>query len=177
MPAQAFGTLYLLANWFGHIGFMTFFGFVIFILPLCYWLTTPESCGQRVYYCSCGASTLAFDALLFNRLHISFHADLLRSEARNNGDRKWQQWAFLFLLFIVWLGFQLVLANAIWKRVERFTAIKWASLLLHFLSCFVTSHAITWVISCINYHQQDNMFPLSFLRLLKRLCRVMACLT
>ena len=34
MPGTGVGTLYLLTNWLGHIGFMTFFGFVIFILPL-----------------------------------------------------------------------------------------------------------------------------------------------
>ena len=36
MPGTGVGTIFLLANWFGHISFMTFFGFVIFVLPLCY---------------------------------------------------------------------------------------------------------------------------------------------
>ena len=87
MPGTSVGTVFLLANWFGHIGFMTFFGFVIFILPLCYLVNN-----QRIIKASAsiiaavGLALLAFDALLYNRtgFHISFHAaDLLRDEAKN----------------------------------------------------------------------------------------------
>ena len=35
-PETALGTVYLFTNWVSHIGFLTFFGFVIFVLPLCY---------------------------------------------------------------------------------------------------------------------------------------------
>jgi membrane-anchored protein YejM (alkaline phosphatase superfamily) len=171
MPGTGVGTLYLLANWFGHIGFMTFFGFVIFILPLCYVVSN-----QRIIKASAsiiaavGLALLAFDALLFNRtgFHISFHAaDLLRSEAQSQiAIDNWQQWAFLFLLFVVWLGFQLVLANAIWKRVERFTRYKVGiPVATFFVSCFVTSHAIhVWADAKLYQPiiKQDNMFPLSY---------------
>ena len=33
MPGTGVGTLYLLANWFGHIGFMTFFWLCYFYPP------------------------------------------------------------------------------------------------------------------------------------------------
>jgi len=171
MPGTGVGTVYLLANWFGHIGFMTFFGFVIFILPLCYLVSN-----QRVIKLSAsiiaavGLALLAFDALLFNRtgFHISFHAaDLLRSEAQSTmAIESWQQWSFLLLLFVVWLGFQLVLANAIWKRVERFTRYKVGiPVTTFFVSCFVTSHAIhVWADARLYQPiiKQDNMFPLSY---------------
>ena len=171
MPGTSVGTVFLLANWFGHIGFMTFFGFVIFILPLCYLVNN-----QRIIKASAsiiaavGLALLAFDALLYNRtgFHISFHAaDLLRDEAKNQiSVENWQQWAFLFLLFIVWLGFQLVLANAIWKRVERFTRYKVGiPVTTFFVSCFVTSHAIhVWADAKLYQPiiKQDNMFPLSY---------------
>lgn len=171
MPGTGVGTLYLLANWFGHIGFMTFFGFVIFILPLCYLVSN-----QRIIKLSAsiiaavGLALLAFDALLFNRtgFHISFHAaDLLRDEAQSTmAIESWQQWSFLFLLFIVWLGFQLVLANAIWKRVERFSRHKVGiPVTTFFVSCFVTSHAIhVWADARLYQPiiKQDNMFPLSY---------------
>ncbi|BCO19195.1 MAG: DUF3413 domain-containing protein [Pseudomonadota bacterium] len=171
MPGTGVGTLYLLANWFGHIGFMTFFGFVIFILPLCYLVSN-----QRVIKASAsiiaavGLALLAFDALLFNRtgFHISFYAaDLLKNQAQSQiAMENWQQWAFLFLLFIVWLGFQLVLANAIWKRVERFSRYKIGiPVTTFFVSCFVTSHAIhVWADAKLYQPiiKQDNMFPLSY---------------
>ena len=171
MPGTGVGTLYLLANWFGHIGFMTFFGFVIFILPLCYLVNNPRVIkGSASIIAAVGLALLAFDALLFNRtgFHISFHAaDLLRSEAQSSMTiESWQQWAFLFLLFIVWLGFQLVLANAIWKRVERFTRYKvGVPVTTFFVSCFVLSHAIhVWADAKLYQPiiKQDNMFPLSY---------------
>jgi membrane-anchored protein YejM (alkaline phosphatase superfamily) len=171
MPGTGVGTLYLLANWFGHIGFMTFFGFVIFILPLCYLVNNPRVIKVSAsIIAAVGLALLAFDALLFNRtgFHISFHAaDLLRSEAQSTmAIESWQQWAFLFLLFIVWLGFQLVLANAIWKRVERFTRHKVGiPVTTFFVSCFVTSHAIhVWADAKLYQPiiKQDNMFPLSY---------------
>ncbi|MBT3137340.1 DUF3413 domain-containing protein [Alteromonas sp. ALT199] len=171
MPGTGVGTLYLLANWFGHIGFMTFFGFVIFILPLCYLVNNPRVIkASASIIAAVGLALLAFDALLFNRtgFHISFHAaDLLRSEAQSTiAIESWQQWAFLFLLFVVWLGFQLVLANAIWKRVERFTRYKVGiPVATFFVSCFVTSHAIHVWADAKLYQPiiaQDNMFPISY---------------
>ncbi|BFT30283.1 hypothetical protein D210916BOD24_14590 [Alteromonas sp. D210916BOD_24] len=171
MPGTGVGTLYLLANWFGHIGFMTFFGFVIFILPLCYLVSNPSIIkASASIIAAVGLALLAFDALLFNRtgFHISFHAaDLLRNEAQAQiAIENWQQWAFLFLLFVVWLGFQLVLANAIWKRVERFNRYKVGiPVTTFFVSCFVTGHAIhVWADAKLYQPiiKQDNMFPLSY---------------
>lgn len=171
LPGTGVGTLYLLANWFGHISFMTFFGFVIFILPLCYLVNNPSVIkASASVIAAVGLALLAFDALLFNRtgFHFSFHAaDLLRDEAQSQmAIEGWQQWAFLLLLFIVWLGFQLVLANAIWKRVDRFTKHKiGVPVATFFVSCFVTSHAIhVWADAGLYQPiiKQDNMFPLSY---------------
>ena len=171
MPGTGVGTIFLLANWFGHISFMTFFGFVIFVLPLCYLVSNSRVIkASASVIAAVGLALLAFDALLFNRtgFHISFHAaDLLRSEAQSQiAIENWQQWGFLFLLFIVWLGFQLVLANAIYKRVERFTKYKiGVPVTTFFVACFVTSHAVhVWADAKLYQPiiKQDNMFPLSY---------------
>ena len=171
MPGTGVGTVYLLTNWFGHIGFMTFFGFVIFILPLCYLVSNPRVIKATAsVIAAVGLALLAFDALLFNRtgFHISVHAaDLLKDEAQTQiGAFDWQQWAYLFLLFIVWLGFQLVLANAIWKRVERFTKYKIGiPVASFFVVCFVSSHAVhVWADAKLYQPiiKQDSMFPLSY---------------
>ena len=96
MPGTGVGTVYLLTNWFGHIGFMTFFGFVIFILPLCYLVSNPRVIKATAsVIAAVGLALLAFDALLFNRtgFHISVHAaDLLKDEAQTQiGEFDWQQ--------------------------------------------------------------------------------------
>lgn len=171
MPGSVLGTFYLLANWFGHIGFMTFFGFVIFILPLCYLAVAPKTIkASASVIAAVGLALLAFDALLYNKtgFHISTKsADLLRNEAHTQINQfSWQQWGFLLLLFLVWLSFQLILANAIWKRIERLQQRKVAMpLISFFVVCFVSSHAIhVWADAALYQPiiKQDNMFPLSY---------------
>ncbi len=170
-PGTALGSLYLFTNWFGHIGFMTFFGFVIFILPLCYLVSNPSTVkAVASVIAAVSLALLAFDALLFNRtgFHLNSNsADLLRSDvATQISQLGWQQWGFLLLLFVVWLGFQLVLANAIWKRVERFSKYRiGVPVTSFFVICFVTSHAVhVWADAQLYQPiiKQDNMFPLSY---------------
>ena len=165
------GTFYLVANWFGHIGFLTFCGFVIFILPQCYWLTNAKLLkGSASVIAAVGLALLALDALIYNRtgFHITLSsAELVRSETQNQiSDFSWQQWSYLGLLFVVWLGFQLVLANAIWKRIDRLVKYKiGAPVTTVFLLSFVSSHAMHVWADAELYQpiiKQDNMFPLSY---------------
>ncbi|MCW8108515.1 DUF3413 domain-containing protein [Alteromonas ponticola] len=170
-PNSAIGTLYLLSNWFGHIGFLTFAGFVIFILPLCYLATNAKVIKAAAsVIAAIGLALLAFDALLYNRtgFHINFSStDLLRSEAQTQISQFGiQQWGYLLLLFVIWLGFQLLLANAIWKRMDRFQQRKIGMLVtVFFIVCFVSSHAVhVWADAALYQPiiKQDNMFPLSY---------------
>lgn len=165
------GNIYLVANWFGHIGFLTFCGFVIFVLPQCYWVTNVNIIkGGATVIAAVGLALLAFDALIYNRtgFHITLSsAELVRSEAQNQLSAfSWQQWAYLGLLFVVWLGFQLVLANAIWKRIDRLVKHKiGTSVTTLFVLCFVSSHAMhVWADARLYQPiiKQDNMFPLSY---------------
>jgi membrane-anchored protein YejM (alkaline phosphatase superfamily) len=171
LPSTLLGTLFLFANWFSHIGFLTFFGFVIFILPLCYVIPNAKLVKTvSSSIAALGLALLAFDALLYNKygLHLSFSsADLIRSEAQTvMGEFDWQQWGFLLLLFVVWLSFQLIIANALWQRIERFQKYKLALPVSgFFVVCFVTSHAVhVWADANLYQPivQQDNMFPLSY---------------
>lgn len=171
MPETLVGIVYLFTNWFSHVGFLTFFGFVIFVLPLCYLM--PKA--KLVKYASTtiaaiGLALLAFDALLYTKygLHLSFSsADLIRTETQTViEDFGWQQWGYLLMLFVVWLSFQLILANALWQRIERFQKFSVAKpIAAFFVVCFVNSHAMhIWADA--NLYQpiiyQDNMFPLSY---------------
>jgi membrane-anchored protein YejM (alkaline phosphatase superfamily) len=170
-PSTLLGTLFLFSNWFSHIGFLTFFGFVIFILPLCYVIPNAKLVKTvSSSIAALGLALLAFDALLYNKygLHLSFSsADLIRSEAQTvMGQFDWQQWGFLSLLFVVWFSFQLIIANALWQRIERFQKYKLALPVSgFFMVCFVTSHAVhVWADANLYQPivQQDNMFPLSY---------------
>ena len=170
-PGTGLGTFYLFANWFGHIGFLTFFGFVIFILPLCYLDVSQRTIKTIASVLSAlGLAVLAFDALLFNRtgFHLSHSAaHLLKSEAANQMHSvNWQQWLYLLLLFVIWLGFQLVLANAVWKRIDRLMTYRIGRpAVSFFVVCFVSGHAIhVWADAQLYQPiiKQDNMFPLSY---------------
>ncbi|WP_018981696.1 DUF3413 domain-containing protein [Salinimonas chungwhensis] len=171
LPDTALGTAYLIANWLGHISFMTFSGFVILVLPLCYLVNRPNVIKASASgIAAIGLALLAFDALLYNRtgFHISINsATLLKSEAQTQMSQfTVQDWGFLALLFLVWLGFQLILANAIWKRIARLQQYHIGRPVTGlFVICFVSSHAIhVWADAQLYQPiiKQDNMFPLSY---------------
>jgi membrane-anchored protein YejM (alkaline phosphatase superfamily) len=163
--------VYMLLTWFGHISFVTFLVFVLVILPLCYQITNMRALrGIAAVVSAIGLALLAFDALIYNNtgFHISFSsAALLRSETQVQVSAfSWLQWFYLSLLFIIWLMFQLVIANAIFKRMGRLQRLRigpyiTATLVL----CFVSSHAIhVWADAKLYTPvlKQDNMFPLSY---------------
>jgi membrane-anchored protein YejM (alkaline phosphatase superfamily) len=162
---------YMLLTWIGHISFITFFGFVLLLLPLCYKIKQArvlKVIGSVI--AAIGLALLAFDALLYNKtgFHISFSsAALLRSETEGQmGAFNWLQWFYLLLLVVIWLMFQLVLANAIHKRIKRFMKVHigaYVSSALVF--CFVASHGIhVWADAKLYAPvlQQDNMLPMSY---------------
>ncbi len=171
LPESPLGITYLFTNWFSHIGFLTFIGFVIFILPLCY--LVPNSRFIRAYssfIAAIGLALLAFDALLYTShgLHISINsAELVKQQANSViADFGWQQWGFLVVLFVIWLLFQLTLANALWKRIERLQKLKiGVPITSAFVACFVFSH-LTHIWADAKLYdpilQQDNLFPISY---------------
>ena len=170
-PNTLLGTTYLFSNWFSHISFLTFFGFVILILPLCYWVNNAKVVKIiSSIVAAVALALLAFDALLYNKygVHLSVNAaELIRNEAQTAiAEFGWQQWGFLLLLFVVWLGFQLIVANALWQRIARLQKRKLGlPITTFFVLCFVTSHALHIWADAKLYQpivQQDNMFPLSY---------------
>ena len=170
-PDTLLGTVYLFATWFSHIGFLTFIGFVIFIFPLCYWVPKAKVVKTTASILAALAlALLALDALLYTKygVHLSINsANLIRTEAQTAlAEFGWQQWGFFVLLFMVWLSFQLIAANAIWQRIERLQRRKLGlPITTFFVACFVSSHTMhIWADA--NLYQpivrQDDMFPLSY---------------
>ena len=170
-PSSAIGTFYLFTNWVSHIGFLTFFGFVILILPLCYLVPNAKTVkALSSVLAALGLAMLAFDALLYNKygVHLSVNsAELIRAETQTAiAQFGWQQWGVLLLLFVGWLSFQLIVANALWQRIDRLQKRKLGlPISSFFVSCFVASHAMhVWADANLYQPivQQDNMFPLSY---------------
>lgn len=163
--------IYMFSTWFGHMSFITFLVFVVVILPLCYQLTNMRVLrGIAAVVSAVGLALLAFDALIFNKtgFHITFSsAALLRSETQIQVSAfSWLQWFYLAMLFIIWLMFQLVVANAIFKRMHRLQRLRIGGYFTAaFVLCFVSSHAIhVWADAKLYTPvlKQDNMFPLSY---------------
>jgi membrane-anchored protein YejM (alkaline phosphatase superfamily) len=163
--------VYLISTWLGHTSFITFLGFVILIMPLCYKVTNLRLLRATAsVIAAVGLALLAFDALFYNKtgFHLTISsAELVRTEAQGQMDAfGWLQWFYLVLLFIIWLMFQLVIANAIFKRIGRLQSINAAPyIIVTLVVCFISSHAIhVWADARLYTPvlKQDNMFPLSY---------------
>jgi len=163
--------IYLISTWLGHTSFITFLGFIILIMPLCYKVTNLRLLRATASIIAAVAlALLAFDALLYNKtgFHLTFSsAQMVKTEAQGQmGAFGWLQWFYLVLLFIIWLMFQLVIANAIFKRIGRLQRVKIAPyIIVGLVLCFVSSHAIhVWADARLYTPvlKQDNMFPLSY---------------
>ena len=163
--------VYLITTWLGHTSFITFLGFVILIMPLCYKVTNLRVLrASASIIAALGLALLAFDALLYNKtgFHLTISsAELVKTEAQGQMDAfGWLQWFYLALLFIIWLMFQLVIANAIFKRIARLQSFNAAPyIIVTLVVCFISSHAIhVWADARLYTPvlKQDNMFPLSY---------------
>lgn len=171
LPDTPLGLLYLIANWFSHIGFLTFFGFVILILPLCYLF--PNSRFLRAWastVAAFGLAFLAFDALLYTRhgMHFSpYSAEFIKQQTDTVlAGLKGHQILFLIMSFFVWLLFQLLVANSLWHRIERLQKLKIGLPISGaFVALFMFSHIVhVWADAKLYQPvvKQDNMFPLSY---------------
>jgi membrane-anchored protein YejM (alkaline phosphatase superfamily) len=165
-PATPLASSYLVANWFSHIALITFMGFVILVFPLCYWVKNPSYVrGAGAFAASIGLALLALDALFYNRhgIHISANAAQLVGE-RNPWH--WRQWVLFGVMLTAWLTFQLVMANALWKRLRRLKKYQIAAPVIgFFITCFAFSHGGHIWADARLYQPiigQDNMFPLSY---------------
>lgn len=165
-PPTPLANSYLFANWFSHIALITFMGFVILIFPLCYWIEKASYVrGVAAFLAAVGLALLALDALFFNRhgVHISAHSSRF---VESDNVWNWRQWMLFGVMFVAWLTFQLVMANALWKRLERLKKYKIAPPVIgFFITCFIFSHGgHIWADARLYQPiiQQDNMFPLSY---------------
>jgi membrane-anchored protein YejM (alkaline phosphatase superfamily) len=170
-PKSLLGQVYLGLNWVGHISFITFLTFIILIIPMCYNLANVKMVkGLSSIFAALGLALLAFDALIYTRtgVHVSFTAKeiVVYATVQQTSQLSWQEGVFFVVLFCIWLSFQLLMANALWQRIERFSRKRIGqSVIAVFVACFVASHALhVWADARLYQPiiQQDDMFPLSY---------------
>jgi membrane-anchored protein YejM (alkaline phosphatase superfamily) len=171
LPDSMLGQLYLGLNWLGHISFITFLAFILFIIPLCYNFSNVRVVkGISSVLAALGLALLAFDALIYTRtgVHVSLTArEIIVDEAvQQTSQLSWQEGVFFTVLFIIWLSFQLLIANALWQRIEKFSRKRIGqSVIGLFTACFIGSHALHVWADAELYQpiiKQDDMFPLSY---------------
>ena len=64
-PDTTMGSIYMILTWLGHVGFITFLGFVLTIFPLSLVFPYPRHIrGMAAILATFGASLMAFDAYL-----------------------------------------------------------------------------------------------------------------
>jgi membrane-anchored protein YejM (alkaline phosphatase superfamily) len=167
-PTTMLAWVYLAITWVSHLGFLSFFIFVILILPLCYLVSKPNLVrGISAFFAASGLTILAYDGIFYAQygVHIGVQsAGLIGEDSVKllEGGR----WIFLLVVFCAWFSFQLIASNALWKRIDRFKKCHIAKpAIIVFTTCFTVSH-LTHIWADAKLYQpiiqQDNLFPLSY---------------
>ncbi|GAA4873681.1 DUF3413 domain-containing protein [Ferrimonas pelagia] len=164
-PETLLGQLYMLTNWVGHFAFLGFVVYLIALFPVT--LLLPYSRILRGYaavVATLALSTLAFDAQVFShyRLHLSpFVLDVASSDLTALLSSP-----LLLLAPIAIMALQLLLANGLWKRLQRVRRRKQGTRVTAVLvSCFVFSHLVhVWADATVYrpITTQDDIFPLHY---------------
>lgn len=162
---------YAVITWLGHISFVTFVGFVIAILPLCYLIKNNQILrGISSVFAALGLTCLSLDALVY--IQTGLHIDVSTSpsvwlkSSQMQGTGKTAIMLYFALMYVVWLAVQLVAADLIWKRLFRLSrsyVSKYAIIL--FVVCFCLSQLSHIIADARLYRPilaQDNVFPLSY---------------
>lgn len=170
-PETFLGKVYLFTNWIGHMGFLTFIGFVLVIFPLT--LIYPKTRfirGVASVVFTFGLLLLLLDAFIYSRLGYHLNASssgqilsLIQSQIESNNRAFW----FISLvLFFAIFSFQLVISNYSWKHLRELQDTVYAKfVVMGLVASFVFSHIVhIWADANLNYDilRQDTVLPLSY---------------
>lgn len=162
---------YAITTWLGHIGFITFVGFVIAVLPLCYLIKDNRNLRAiSSALAALGLTFLSLDALVYTQtgLHIdlSTSPSMWLKSSQMQGTGKTAITLYSALMYLLWLVVQLVTANLIWKRLFRLSRSKVSKqAIILFVACFCLSQLSHIIADARLYRPilaQDNVFPLSY---------------
>ncbi|QOL24862.1 DUF3413 domain-containing protein [Thalassotalea sp. LPB0316] len=171
LPETLLGQVYLIANWFSHMAFITFLAFVLIVFPITLllpytrFIRASASVVFTVYI-----MLLLLDGYIYSQL--GYHINSSSSDqilAVINTQIEADSRAFWFtavVVCIIALSVELVISNYAWKHLEQLQNTKFAKYFIHsFVGLFFFSHIThIWADANLNYDilGQDNVLPLSY---------------
>lgn len=171
LPESLLGQVYLFANWFSHMAFITFLAFVLIVFPITLllpytrFIRASASIVFTIYI-----MLLVLDGYIYSQLgyHINSSSSdqilaVINSQIQANSRAFWFTAVVLCLLA---LSVQLVISNYAWKHLEQLQKTKFAKYFVHsFVGLFFFSHIThIWADANLEYDilRQDNVLPLSY---------------
>ncbi|MCH1919725.1 DUF3413 domain-containing protein [Shewanella sp. A3A] len=164
-PDSVIGWGYLAISTLGHFSFLAFIVYLVFIFPVT--LLLPYSRILRGYaaiVATIGICALLYDAVIYREygMHMSpFAFDLAFADLNSL-----LQGVSIFVTPLVVLVIELVLANALWKRIDRIQRRNVGNKLVTVISvCFISSHLVhIWAdaaeVTAIT--RFDDAYPISY---------------
>ncbi len=164
-PDTLLGQFYTVINLIGHSAFMAFALYVFVLFPITLLLPFSHILrGVGAIVATIGLTLLAFDAEIFShyRLHLNpFLFDIASSDLTALFDTP-----LLIALPLGILSLQLVLANGLWKRLDKIRRRRLGSKVVGVLiGCFVSAHLIHIWADATGYRPiivQDDIYPLHY---------------
>ncbi|KMT66971.1 DUF3413 domain-containing protein [Catenovulum maritimum] len=170
LPDTFLGLIYMLIYTAGHIPFLFFIGYLILVFPIT--LTNKPNIARpwAAFISALGLTILFIDALVFsaNGYHINLLSlDYIQTDFQvltaslPTGFK-----AALFVVFLAILFLQLILANALWRNLEKYR--RWfikSRIIPIAISCFVLGHlAHIWADLSLYKPivKQDKLLPFSY---------------
>ena len=169
MPQSIIGKLYMLIYSVGHAGFLFFLGYLLCVFPVTA-LNKPNIAKPWASFIAALGITLLFiDALIYSA--YGYHLNFLSVDYIQNDFQLLTQSlptgfkVAIVLVFLAIFAVELVLANALWRNLEKFRHIFLKVKLLPIvIGCFVVGHAAHIWADLSLYKpitRQDNQLPLS----------------
>lgn len=164
-PDSIIGWGYLAISTLGHFSFLAFIVYLVFIFPVT--LLLPYSRILRGYaaiVATIGICALLYDAVIYREygMHLSpFAFDLAFADLNSL-----LQGVSVFVTPLIVLVIELVLANALWKRIDRIQRRNVGNKLVAVIGvCFVSSHLVhIWAdaaeVTAIT--RFDDAYPISY---------------
>lgn len=170
-PTSFMGITYMLVTWLSHTSFIAFIAFVLTVFPLSLVFPYPRHIrGMAAVIATCGASLLTLDAYVYFNLGYHLSTSALPEILSLLWHRLTSSPALTTILasavVLLILGFQLIVSNFTWQRLEQLKQLKFARYAISFLiMCFALSHSIhIWADANLKFDitKQDNVLPLSY---------------
>lgn len=171
LPESLLGQVYLFANWFSHMAFITFLAFLLIVFPITLLLPyTRFIRGSGSVVFTIFVMLLVLDGYIYSQLgyHINGSSTeqilaVINTQIQANSRAFWFT---AIVLCLVALSVQLVISNYAWKHLDQLQKTTFAKYIVHsFLALFFFSHIThIWADANLKYDilRQDNVLPLSY---------------